>query len=56
MFGGLFYSEGGEAPEQFAQRRCGGIQGHVGWGPGQLDLPGGNSTHSRGLDDSFKPK
>jgi len=39
--------------EQIAQRisgRCpipGGIQDQVGWGPGQPDLLGGNTAHSR---------
>jgi len=38
-----------------AQRSCGcsipgGVQGQVGWGPGQPELVGGNSSHSRGLE------
>ena len=40
----------------------GGVQGQVGWGPGQpdvvLDLEADNSAHSRGLelDGPFQPK
>ena len=26
------------------------VQGHVGWGPGQRKLVGGNFTHSTGLE------
>jgi len=39
----IFYREVGEALAQAAQRGCGcpmpgGVQGQVGWGPGQPDL------------------
>ncbi len=43
MSGEMFHSEGGEVLAQAAQRRCecpipGGVQGHIGWGPGQPEL------------------
>ena len=44
----IFYSEGGEALDQDVQR-CGSVQGHVGWGPEQPDLVGGDPTHGRGV-------
>ena len=51
------YSEGCEALEQVSEGGCGcpmsgGIQGQAGQIPGQPDLVGGNSSHSRvlGLD------
>ena len=52
MLGGIFYSEGGETLAQAAQRSCrypitGGIQGKVGWDPGQPHLVAGNSAYSR---------
>ena len=39
----VLYRENGEVLEQAAQRACGclvprGVQGHVGWGPGQPGL------------------
>ena len=39
----IFHSNGGEEKEQAAQRSCGcliprGVQGQVGWSPGQTDL------------------
>ena len=50
----FFSSEDGEALAQAVQRNCGcpisrGIQGQVGWHPGQLDLVGGNPVYIRGL-------
>ena len=50
----MFCSECGEALAQAAQRSCGcptpgGIQGWVGWDPGQPDIVGGNPAHSKGL-------
>ena len=55
MLGEIFYSEGSEVLKQATQRSCGcpipgGIQGQVGWGPGQHHLVGGNPAHSRGLE------
>lgn len=45
----ILHPECGEAPEQVAQRSCGcpipGVQGQVGWGPGQPDLVGGIPSH-----------
>jgi len=46
---------GGGVLEQVAQRRCGcpisgGIQGQVGWDPGQPDLVAGNPDHGRGME------
>ena len=48
----IFYSEGGEALAQAAQRSCecpipGGIQGQVGWGPGQPELVGGSPARGK---------
>ena len=58
----VFHSEGGDALEQVAQGGCGcpipgGIQGQVGWGPGQPGLVVGDPAHSRGLklDDHCGP-
>ena len=50
-----FHSEGGDALEQVAQEGYGcpipgGIQGQVGWGPGQPDLVGGNQPVAGGLE------
>ena len=66
MFGGVFYSEGGQALEHVALRSCGcpipgGIQGQVGRGPGQSDPVGGSPDRGRGLElddlqSSFHPK
>jgi len=41
-----FFTQGGEAPAQAAQRSCGcpipgGVQGQIGWASGQSDLVGG---------------
>lgn len=54
----MFYNEGGEAPEQVAQRdnRCpmpGNIEGQVGQGSEQTDLVEGVPAHRRwvGLDE-----
>lgn len=49
ILGGI--SEGGEALVQTAQRSSGypipgGLPGLVGWGPGQLELVGGNLAHA----------
>jgi len=46
---------GSEALAKAAQGGCGcpisgGIQGQVGWDPGQPDLVSGNRAHSRGLE------
>ena len=43
---GMFFTESGEVLEQAAQRGCGcpvpgGVQGQVGWGPGQPGLVNG---------------
>ena len=43
----IFYSEGGEVLAQAAQRGCrcpipGGIEGQVGWDPGQPEMVGGH--------------
>ena len=51
----VFYSEGGEALTQAAQRSCGcpipaGIQGQAGWGPEHPKRVGGNPAHGRGLE------
>ena len=51
----IFYSEGGEALAQTAQRGCecpnpGGVQGWVEWAPVQHELLGGSPAHSRGLE------
>lgn len=48
----ILYSGSGEA---LGQRHCGcsipeGVQGQDGWGPGQLDLVGGNAVHGIGLE------
>ena len=52
------YQESGEVLEQAAQRGCGcpipgGVQGQVGWGPGQpspvLDLEVGGPACGRGV-------
>ena len=47
----MIYSEGGKALEQVAQRSCGclilsGVQGQVGWSPGQPDLVVVTMTHA----------
>ena len=49
----MFYLKGSEALGQAAQRSFGcpipgGIEGQVGWGPGQTDLVSGNPAHGRG--------
>ena len=49
----IFYSDSGEALEQVAQRSCGcpitgGIEGQIGWDPGQPRLVAGSLTHGRG--------
>ena len=55
MSGELFFTRGGgEALEWAAQRSCGfpipgGVQGQLGWGPGQPDLVAGNPAHGRGI-------
>ena len=41
--------------EQVSQESCGclvpgGVQGQVGWNPGQPDLVGGNPAHCMGLE------
>jgi len=46
--------EGGEVLKQAVQRSCkcsvpGGIQGQVGWDPGQLDLVVGSPAHGSGV-------
>ena len=50
-----FFTEGGEALAQAAQRSCGcpipgGAQGQAGWGFGQPGLGGGVSAHDRFLE------
>ena len=54
----VLYCESGEVLEQAAQRGCGcpipgGVQGQVGWGPGQpglvLDTEVGGSACGRGV-------
>ena len=50
----MFYLKGGEALGQAAQRSFGcpipgGIEGQVGWGPGQLHLVCGGPAHSSGV-------
>mgnify|MGYP001864531359 CR=1 FL=1 len=47
--------QAGERLEHVDQRGCGcpilgGIQGQVGWGPGQPELLGGSTANGRGLD------
>jgi len=46
MSGEVLYCESGEVLERAARRGCGcpvpgGVQGQVGWGPGQPDLVNG---------------
>jgi len=48
------FSEGDEALTQTAQSSCGcpipgGVQGQVGWGPGQPEMLGGNFDHNTGI-------
>ena len=50
----VYYSQGGEALAQTAQRSCGcpipeGTQDQVGCSPRQLELEGGNPAHGRGV-------
>ena len=50
-----FFTEGGDALEQIAQGGCGypipgGIQGQVGWGPGQPNLGEGDPAHCKWLE------
>ena len=56
--GEILYQESGEVLKQPAQKGCGcpvpgGIQGQVGWGPGQpgllLDMEVGSPACSRGV-------
>ena len=58
MSGEVFHREDGEVLEQAAQRGCGcpvpgGVQGQVGWDPGQpglvLDLVVGKPLGNRGV-------
>ena len=55
MLGELFYSEGAKVlagtgcPEMFCCPISRGIQGQVGWDPGQPDLVGDNPAHGRGV-------
>jgi len=49
----ILYSEGDEVLAQVVHRSCvcpipGGVQGQVGWGPGQPYLVGGSPVHARG--------
>ena len=59
--GGVLHRESGEVLAQAAQRGCGcpipgGVQGQVGWGPGQpalvLDMDVGGRSYSRGVGAS----
>ena len=55
LFYEILYPEGSEELAQAAQSSCGcpisgGIQGQVGWGPGQPELVGGSPAHGWGLD------
>ena len=57
----ILYSQDGEALAHAAQSNCGcsipgGVQGHIGWGPGQPELVGGGSSNGKvvGTDLSFK--
>ena len=50
----ILYCEGGETPEQVAQRSCGcpipgSVQGQVGWGFEEPGLVEGVPAHGRGV-------
>ena len=61
MSGEVLYRASGEVLEQAAHRGCGcpipgGVQGQVGWGPGQpglvLNVEAGGPACGRGVGDS----